>query len=113
MRSRPCDCRRKQELAGGRDNKLLTWSLDVRKEKVIATGRIAGLSSASPRADPTSVSSRAAHRFGLAAPAPSQGLQGKEGRRLAMHPPTGGIVSLAELPDAIRLVAENAKLAKS
>jgi phosphoglycolate phosphatase-like HAD superfamily hydrolase len=32
-----------------------------------------------------------------------------EGRRLAMHPPTGGIVSLAELPDAIRFVAENAK----
>ena len=32
-----------------------------------------------------------------------------EGRRLAMHPPAGGIVSLAELPDAIRLVAANAK----
>jgi phosphoglycolate phosphatase-like HAD superfamily hydrolase len=32
-----------------------------------------------------------------------------DGRRLAMHPPTGGIVSLAELPDAIRLIAENAK----
>jgi phosphoglycolate phosphatase-like HAD superfamily hydrolase len=32
-----------------------------------------------------------------------------EGRRLAMHPPTGGIVSLAELPDVIRFVAENAK----
>jgi phosphoglycolate phosphatase-like HAD superfamily hydrolase len=31
-----------------------------------------------------------------------------EGRRLAMHPPTGAIVSLAELPDAIRFVAENA-----
>ena len=32
-----------------------------------------------------------------------------DGRRLAMHPPTGGIISLAELPDAIRLIAENAK----
>jgi phosphoglycolate phosphatase-like HAD superfamily hydrolase len=32
-----------------------------------------------------------------------------EGRRLALHAPTGGIVSLHELPDAIRLVAENAK----
>ena len=36
-----------------------------------------------------------------------------DGRRLAMHPPTGGIVSLAELPDAIRLVAENAKVTQS
>jgi phosphoglycolate phosphatase-like HAD superfamily hydrolase len=36
-----------------------------------------------------------------------------EGRRLAMHPPTGGIVSLAELPDAIRFVAESAKLSRS
>jgi beta-phosphoglucomutase-like phosphatase (HAD superfamily) len=33
-----------------------------------------------------------------------------EGRRLAMHEPTGAIVSLHELPDAIRLVAENAKI---
>jgi len=32
-----------------------------------------------------------------------------DGRRLAMHPPTGGIISLAELPDTIRLIAENAK----
>ncbi len=32
-----------------------------------------------------------------------------EGRRLAMLGPTGGIVSLHELPDAIRLVAEVAK----
>jgi phosphoglycolate phosphatase-like HAD superfamily hydrolase len=32
-----------------------------------------------------------------------------EGRKLAMHAPTGGIVSLNELPDAIRLVAESAK----
>jgi len=32
-----------------------------------------------------------------------------EGRRLAMLGPTGGIVSLHELPDAIRLVAESAK----
>ncbi len=30
-----------------------------------------------------------------------------EGRRLAMHGPTGGIVSLHELPDFVRLVAEN------
>ena len=30
-------------------------------------------------------------------------------RRLALKAPTGGIVSLHELPDAIRLVAENAK----
>lgn len=36
-----------------------------------------------------------------------------EGRRLALHPPTGGIVSLAELPDAIRLIAENARLSRS
>jgi phosphoglycolate phosphatase-like HAD superfamily hydrolase len=36
-----------------------------------------------------------------------------EGRRLAMHPPTGGVVSLAELPDAIRLIAENAKITRS
>ena len=33
-----------------------------------------------------------------------------EGRRLAMEAPTGGIISLHELPDAIRLIAENAKL---
>ena len=32
-----------------------------------------------------------------------------EGKRLAMLGPTGGIVSLHELPDAIRLVAEGAK----
>ena len=32
-----------------------------------------------------------------------------DGRRLAMHPPTGGIISLAELGDAIRLIAENSK----
>lgn len=36
-----------------------------------------------------------------------------EGRRLAMQAPTGGIVSLHELPDAIRLVAENAKFSHS
>ncbi len=30
-----------------------------------------------------------------------------EGRRLAMYGPTGGIVSLHELPDFVRLVAEN------
>ena len=35
-----------------------------------------------------------------------------ESRRLAMHEPSGGIVSLHELPDFIRLVAaENAKTA--
>ena len=33
----------------------------------------------------------------------------EEGRRLAMHDPTGAIVSLHELPDAIRFVAESAK----
>jgi beta-phosphoglucomutase-like phosphatase (HAD superfamily) len=33
----------------------------------------------------------------------------EEGRRLAMHSPTGGIVSLHELPDAIRLVSERAR----
>ena len=33
----------------------------------------------------------------------------EEGRRLAMHEPTGAIVSLHELPDAIRFVAESAK----
>jgi phosphoglycolate phosphatase-like HAD superfamily hydrolase len=33
----------------------------------------------------------------------------EEGRRLAMHSPTGGIVSLHELPDAIRLVTERAR----
>lgn len=36
-----------------------------------------------------------------------------DGRRLAMHAPTGGIVSLHELPDAIRLVAEVAKMPRS
>jgi phosphoglycolate phosphatase-like HAD superfamily hydrolase len=30
-----------------------------------------------------------------------------EGRRLAMHEPAGAVVSLHELPDAIRLIAEN------
>lgn len=35
-----------------------------------------------------------------------------EGRRLAMHAPTGGIVSLHELPHAIRLVAEHAKVSQ-
>jgi len=34
----------------------------------------------------------------------------EQGRRLALYEPTGGIVSLRELPDAIRLVAESAKL---
>jgi len=34
----------------------------------------------------------------------------EQGRRLALSAPTGGIVSLRELPDAIRLVAESAKL---
>jgi phosphoglycolate phosphatase-like HAD superfamily hydrolase len=33
----------------------------------------------------------------------------EQGKRLALYPPTGGIVSLRELPDAIRLVAESAK----
>jgi len=33
-----------------------------------------------------------------------------EGKRLAMLGPSGGIVSLHELPDAIRLVAEGAKV---
>jgi phosphoglycolate phosphatase-like HAD superfamily hydrolase len=33
-----------------------------------------------------------------------------EGRKLAMRAPTGGIVSLHELPDAIRFVAEKANL---
>jgi phosphoglycolate phosphatase-like HAD superfamily hydrolase len=37
----------------------------------------------------------------------------EEGKRLAMHAPTGGIVSLRELPDAIRLVAESAKSLQS
>lgn len=36
-----------------------------------------------------------------------------DGRRLAMHPPTGGIVSLAELPDAITLIAEENKQPRS
>jgi phosphoglycolate phosphatase-like HAD superfamily hydrolase len=34
----------------------------------------------------------------------------EQGRRLALYAPTGGIVSLSELPDAIRLAAESAKL---
>ena len=34
----------------------------------------------------------------------------EQGRRLAAQAPTGGIVSLHELPDAIRLVAEGARL---
>lgn len=34
----------------------------------------------------------------------------EQGRRLASYAPTGGIVSLSELPDAIRLAAESAKL---
>lgn len=33
----------------------------------------------------------------------------EQGRRLTLHAPAGGVVSLHELPDAIRLVAENAK----
>jgi beta-phosphoglucomutase-like phosphatase (HAD superfamily) len=32
-----------------------------------------------------------------------------EGRRLAMHDPAGAVVSLHELPDAIRLIAESQK----
>lgn len=36
-----------------------------------------------------------------------------EGRRLAMQAPAGGIVSLHELPDAIRFVAEGAKASRS
>jgi phosphoglycolate phosphatase-like HAD superfamily hydrolase len=36
-----------------------------------------------------------------------------EGKRLAMQRPTGGIVSLHELPHAIRLVAETAKAPRS
>ena len=32
-----------------------------------------------------------------------------EGRRLSAHTPAGGIVSLHELPDAIRFIAEGAK----
>ena len=35
-----------------------------------------------------------------------------EGRRLAMYGPTGGIVSLHELPDFVRLVAENVKVSE-
>ena len=37
----------------------------------------------------------------------------EQGRRLALYAPSGGIVSLKELPDAIRLVAENAKAPRS
>ena len=33
----------------------------------------------------------------------------EQGRRLALYAPTGGIVSLRKLPDAIRLPAESAK----
>jgi len=33
----------------------------------------------------------------------------EQGRRLALYGPSGGIVSLKELPDAIRLIAEGAK----
>lgn len=33
----------------------------------------------------------------------------EQGRRLALYAPSGGIVSLKELPDAIRLIAESAK----
>jgi len=33
----------------------------------------------------------------------------EQGRRLTLYAPTGGIVSLRELPDAIRLAAESAK----
>lgn len=33
----------------------------------------------------------------------------EQGKRLALYAPAGGIVSLKELPDAIRLVAESAK----
>ena len=36
-----------------------------------------------------------------------------QGRRLALYAPSGGIVSLKELPDAIRLVAESAKAPRS
>jgi beta-phosphoglucomutase-like phosphatase (HAD superfamily) len=36
-----------------------------------------------------------------------------QGRRLAMHAPTGGIISLQELPDLVRLVAEGAKPSRS
>jgi phosphoglycolate phosphatase-like HAD superfamily hydrolase len=36
-----------------------------------------------------------------------------QGRQLAMHAPTGGIVSLHELPDAIRLLVEVAKAGRS
>ena len=34
-----------------------------------------------------------------------------DGRRLAMEEPTGGIISLHELPDVIRFIVENAKAA--
>jgi phosphoglycolate phosphatase-like HAD superfamily hydrolase len=36
-----------------------------------------------------------------------------EGKRFAMHRPTGAIVSLHELPDAIRFVAEGAKVPRA
>ena len=34
-----------------------------------------------------------------------------DGRRLAMEEPTGGIISLHELPDVIRFIVENKKAA--
>jgi len=37
----------------------------------------------------------------------------EQGRRLALYAPSGGIVSLKELPDAIRLVAESKKAQRS
>jgi len=37
----------------------------------------------------------------------------EQGRRLALYAPSGGIVSLKELPDAIRLIAESAKAQRS
>jgi beta-phosphoglucomutase-like phosphatase (HAD superfamily) len=37
----------------------------------------------------------------------------EQGKRLALYAPSGGIVSLKELPDAIRLVAESAKAPRS
>lgn len=37
----------------------------------------------------------------------------EQGRRLALYGPGGGIVSLKELPDAIRLIAESAKTQSS
>jgi beta-phosphoglucomutase-like phosphatase (HAD superfamily) len=37
----------------------------------------------------------------------------EQGRRLALYEPSGGIVSLKELPDAIRLIADSAKAQRS